>query len=139
MTPVRVIQWATGGVGRAAIEGILLHPDLELVGCWVHSDSKHGLDVGEILGIEPIGVLATSSMDEILAMDADAVVYSPLIPNRDEVAAILRSRQERRHAGRLVLPDREGRRSPRRRLRRGRQRRCTAPASTPAGSPSCTR
>jgi 2,4-diaminopentanoate dehydrogenase len=91
VTPVRVIQWATGGVGRAAIEGILLHPDLELVGCWVHSDSKHGVDVGEIVGTEPIGVLATSSIDEILAMDADAVVYSPLIPNRDEVAAILRS------------------------------------------------
>ena len=28
----RVIQWATGGVGRAAIEGVLAHPDLELVG-----------------------------------------------------------------------------------------------------------
>ena len=28
----RVIQWATGGVGRAAIEGVLGHPDLELVG-----------------------------------------------------------------------------------------------------------
>ena len=28
----RVIQWATGGVGRAAIQGIVEHPDLELVG-----------------------------------------------------------------------------------------------------------
>lgn len=88
---MRVIQWATGGVGRAAIEGILLHPDLELVGCWVHSEAKDGMDVGEILGTDPIGVLATSSKDEILAMDADAVVYAPLIPDRDEVAAILRS------------------------------------------------
>lgn len=88
---MRVIQWATGSVGKAAIEGILLHPDLELVGCWVHSDSKNGVDVGEILGIEPLGVAATSSMDEILAMDADCVLYAPLIPNRDEVAAILRS------------------------------------------------
>jgi hypothetical protein len=88
---VRVIQWATGGVGRAAIEGILLHPDLELVGCWVHSDAKHGVDVGEIIGTEPLGVRATSSADEILALEADAVVYAPLIPNRDEVAALLRS------------------------------------------------
>ena len=88
---MRVIQWATGSVGKAAIEGILLHPDLELVGCWVHSDSKNGVDVGEILGIEPLGVAATSSMDEILAMEADAVLYSPLVPNRNEVAAILRS------------------------------------------------
>lgn len=88
---MRVIQWATGSVGRAAIEGILLHPDLELVGCWVHSAAKNGLDVGEIIGRDPIDVRATSSLDEILAMEADAVVYAPLMPDRDEVAALLRS------------------------------------------------
>lgn len=87
---MRVIQWATGGVGRAAIEAVLDHPELELVGCWVHSDAKHGVDVGTIVGREPLGVLATSSVDEVLALDADAVVYAPLIPNRDEVAALLR-------------------------------------------------
>ncbi|GAA3811409.1 hypothetical protein [Nocardioides panacisoli] len=87
----RVIQWATGGVGRAAIEGVLRHPDLELVGCWVHSEEKSGHDVGELVGIEPIGVRATTSMDEVLALDADCVVYAPLLPVEDEVAAILRS------------------------------------------------
>lgn len=88
---MRVIQWATGGVGRAAIEAVLDHPELELVGCWVHSDAKHGVDVGTIVGREPLGVLATSSVDEVLALDADAVLYAPLIPNRDEVAALLRA------------------------------------------------
>lgn len=88
---MRVIQWATGSVGKAAIEGILLHPELELVGCWVHSEEKHGRDVGELIGGEPLGVLATSRIDDVLALDADAVLYAPLIPNRDEVAAILRS------------------------------------------------
>ena len=43
---MRVIQWATGGVGRAAIEGVLNHPELELAGCWVHSPDKNGRDVG---------------------------------------------------------------------------------------------
>ena len=33
---LRVVQWATGGVGIAAINAVLEHPDLELVGCWVH-------------------------------------------------------------------------------------------------------
>ena len=42
----KVIQWATGGVGRASIEGIASHPDLELVGCWVHSAEKVGKDAG---------------------------------------------------------------------------------------------
>ena len=91
MAPVRVIQWATGGVGRAAIEAVLQHPELELAGCWVHSEAKHGLDVGEIVGTGPLGVRATTSVDEILATDADAVVYAPLIPDRDQVAALLRS------------------------------------------------
>ncbi len=87
----RVIQWATGGVGKAAIECVLNHPDLELAGCWVHSADKNGRDVGEILGSGALGVAATSSVDEVLATDADCVVYSPLIPNDEEVIAILRS------------------------------------------------
>jgi 2,4-diaminopentanoate dehydrogenase len=88
---LRVIQWATGGVGKAAIECVLNHPRLDLVGCWVHSADKNGRDVGEILGTAALGVAATSSLDEVLALDADCVVYSPLVPNDDEVIAILRS------------------------------------------------
>src|SRR6266581_4548636 len=34
---IRVIQWATGGVGKAAIECVLNHPQLELAG-WVYPD-----------------------------------------------------------------------------------------------------
>lgn len=88
---LRVIQWATGSVGKAAIECTLNHPELELVGCWVHSQDKHGKDVGELIGTAAIGVTATSNVDDILATQADAVVYAPLIPNPDEVAALLRS------------------------------------------------
>lgn len=88
---LRVVQWATGGVGVAAIRGILEHPDLELAGCWVHSSEKNGRDVGELIGADPLGVTATNSVEEILALDADAVIYAPLLPNPDEVAALLRS------------------------------------------------
>ncbi|OBG94850.1 dihydrodipicolinate reductase [Mycobacterium sp. E136] len=88
---LQVVQWATGGVGVAAIKGVLEHPDLELVGCWVHSPQKAGKDVGEIIGTEPLGVTATNNVDDILALDADAVIYSPLLPDPDEVAALLRS------------------------------------------------
>lgn len=75
----RVIQWATGGVGRAAIDGVADHPELELVGCWVHSADKVGRDVGELIGRGPLGVIATTDVDELLALDADAVVYSPVM------------------------------------------------------------
>ena len=63
--PYRVIQWATGNVGRAAIEGILSHPELTLVGTWVSDHAKVGRDVGEICGLAPTGVRA--SVDPALA------------------------------------------------------------------------
>lgn len=88
---LRVVQWATGSVGKAAIKAVLEHPDLELAGCWVHAKAKAGKDVGEIVGTGPLGLSATGSVDEILALDADAVVYAPLLPNAEEVAALLRS------------------------------------------------
>jgi 2,4-diaminopentanoate dehydrogenase len=87
----RVIQWATGGVGRAAIEGVLAHPDLELVGCWVHSSAKDGKDVGELIGRDAIGVTATSDADAALAIDADCVVYAPILSDTGVVTRILRS------------------------------------------------
>jgi 2,4-diaminopentanoate dehydrogenase len=88
---LRVIQWATGGVGKAAIECVLSHPQLELAGCWVHSADKNGHDVGEILGTGALGVTATTNVDDVLALGADCVMYSPLVPNDEEVIAILRS------------------------------------------------
>jgi len=89
--PYRVIQWATGNVGRAAVEGILAHPDLELVGAYVTSDAKNGRDVGEICNLGPIGVRATTDVDAILALDADCVLYSPLLGQVDEVLRLLRA------------------------------------------------
>ena len=88
---LRVVQWATGGLGVAAIKGVLEHPDLELAGCWVHSEAKSGKDVGEIVGTQALGVTATNDVDAILALDADAVIYAPLIANPDEVQKLLRS------------------------------------------------
>ena len=87
----RVIQWATGNVGKSAIEGVLAHPELELVGVKVYGSDKDGVDAGEICGIDPIGVAATTDDDAVLALDADCVVYTPVLANRDEVRSILAS------------------------------------------------
>ena len=103
----RVIQWATGGVGKAAIQGVLRHPDLELVGCWVHSDDKNGRDVGELIGEAPIGVTASTDVDELLALDADCVMYSPLLPDDQIVAKILRSGKNVVTPVGWVYPDRD--------------------------------
>ena len=72
----RVIQWATGRIGANAIAGIAGHPDLELVGTWVHSPDKAGRDVGELVGIGPLGVAATNDVEAVLTMDADCVCYT---------------------------------------------------------------
>jgi hypothetical protein len=87
----RVIQWATGNVGRAAVEGVIAHPDLELVGAYVYSDDKAGRDVGEICGLGPVGVTATNDRDSILALDADCVIYSPMLASPPDVVDLLAS------------------------------------------------
>ena len=33
----RVVQWATGAMGRTALRAVLDHPDLELVGLYVYN------------------------------------------------------------------------------------------------------
>jgi hypothetical protein len=87
----RVVQWATGNVGRAAIEGVLDHPDLELAGCWVHSADKVGADVGTLVGRAPVGIAAIRDVDALLALDADCVVYTPIFADVDVVIRLLQS------------------------------------------------
>jgi hypothetical protein len=86
---ISVIQWATGGVGRAAIEAIAAHPELELVGTWVHSADKEGCDAGELAGIAPLGVAATRDVDALLGSGADCVVYAPLMPDEALICRML--------------------------------------------------
>jgi len=71
-----VIQWGTGNVGVRSLRAILGHPDLDLVGLWVHSHDKVGVDAGDLCGLDPVGVAATSDADALLALDADCVAYN---------------------------------------------------------------
>lgn len=93
---IRVVQWATGPVGRHAVAAVADHPDLELVGALVYRDDKAGRDAGEISGIGPLGVTATRDKEEILALDADCVLYMAQgdanpAPALDDICAILAS------------------------------------------------
>ena len=87
----KVVQWATGIHGRLALRGILDHPDMELVGVKVYSDDKHGMDAGQLCGRPDTGVKATNKIEEILALEADCVVYMPLLANLKEVIPLLES------------------------------------------------
>lgn len=92
----KVIQWATGAMGKTCLRTVIDHPDLELVGLYVYSDKKNGLDAGDIARRPLTGVKATRSIDEILAMDADIVLHCPLLQfpysaHDDDVCRLLES------------------------------------------------
>lgn len=95
-TPLRVIAWSTGHVGIPALRAIIRHPDLELVGLWVHSEAKIGRDAGDICGLAATGVTATNDIDALLALNADCVCYTATADLRpweavDDIARILAS------------------------------------------------
>ena len=69
--PYRVVQWATGNIGKRSLRAVIEHPNLSLVGLYVHSEAKAGRDAGELCGIGPVGVKATRNIDEIIALEAD--------------------------------------------------------------------
>ncbi len=86
---IRVVQWTTGNVGKQSVEAIMKRPDLELVGCYAWSAEKSGRDIGELCGLPPIGIAATSDVDELLALRPDCVVYNPMWFDVDEMIRIL--------------------------------------------------
>lgn len=82
----KVVVWATGRVGKLAIRAVTDRPNLDLVGVWVHSESKDGQDAGALAEIEPVGVAATRDKDAILERDADCIVYTGPATNRPREA-----------------------------------------------------
>jgi 2,4-diaminopentanoate dehydrogenase len=68
----RVVHCGTGNIGREALAGIIHHPDLELVGHYVWSRDKVGVDSGILAGTEPTTVRATDNWDELLDLEAEA-------------------------------------------------------------------
>lgn len=85
----RVVQWGTGEIGRESLAGILDHAGLELVGVKAYSDDKHGVDAGILIGRGPVGVTATTVLEDALAGPVDCVLYTPRTPSVDDVCRIL--------------------------------------------------
>jgi hypothetical protein len=91
-TPLRVVQWTTGNVGRESVAAVLAHRDLELVGVYAHDPAKVGVDAADLCGLaQPTGVRATGDVAALLALEPDCVVYNALHLDVDEVARILRA------------------------------------------------
>ncbi len=87
----RVIQWATGKVGKVAIQHFVDNPVFELVGVYVTNPEKVNQDAGDIAGTRATGVLATSDIDALIALEADCVHFTPLVEDVELVCRLLRS------------------------------------------------
>ncbi|MGE2835675.1 dihydrodipicolinate reductase [Mycobacterium sp. SMC-4] len=85
-TPLRVAVWSTGGVGCNAIDAVSRRSDLDLVGVWVHSAEKVGVDAGTICGSPALGVRATADAEALISLQPDSVVYAASGPERDAAA-----------------------------------------------------
>ena len=92
----RVIQWATGSIGKTCLRAVLDSPECELVGLYVYGDGKVGRDAGQIARRPETGVLATRDVGEILALDADVVIHAPRLQlpyerHDEDILRLLRS------------------------------------------------
>ncbi|MGH9096851.1 MAG: dihydrodipicolinate reductase, partial [Acidimicrobiales bacterium] len=91
MTGYRVVQWATGNIGARSLRGVIEHPGMSLAGLYVYSPDKASRDAGELCGLDPTGVVATTEIDEIIGLGADCVLYMPRAGDIDEVCRLLAS------------------------------------------------
>src|SRR5689334_23335521 len=87
--PIRVVQWDTGVIGARALRGAIEHPDLSLVGGYVHAESKDGRDAGDLCGLPPVGIAATRDADALIALRPDCVLYMSRSSDLDEICRLL--------------------------------------------------
>ncbi|MEL7207078.1 MAG: hypothetical protein AAGK32_02410, partial [Actinomycetota bacterium] len=75
-TPHRIVVWGTGFVGKMVIREIVDHPRFDLAGVIVSDPDKDGRDAGELCGLDPIGVAASTDADAVLeSATPDAVAH----------------------------------------------------------------
>jgi hypothetical protein len=86
---IRVAQLYTGGIGSEIVRRMAGHPQMELVAVLVHSSEKAGLDAGELVGASPNGVITTQDLDEVIASDPDAAIYSGMLWDHEMIGRLL--------------------------------------------------
>jgi 2,4-diaminopentanoate dehydrogenase len=64
--PIRVVQWGLGAMGSGIAKLILAKEGLELVGAVDVRPEYQGVDVGKMLGLDPVGVNITTDPTSIL-------------------------------------------------------------------------
>lgn len=91
MRRYRVIQCGTGTAGKEALRAIIDDPKLVLGGLLVGRPDNVGRDAGAIADRPATGVIATDSVDAMVAIDADIVCYMMMVPDLDDLCRLLSS------------------------------------------------
>lgn len=78
--PYKLIVWGSGRLGNLCVWEVAHSNAFELVGVRAYSAQKNGVDIGEMIGIGPLGIPAMTDVGELLKIDCDCIVYTP----RDE-------------------------------------------------------
>ena len=91
----RIIVWGTGNVGKLGLHTVIARPDFELAGVVVSSPAKVGVDAGELIGLDPVGIECTDDVEPLLT-DADVCAYfasADVRPNEaaEDIARCLRA------------------------------------------------
>jgi 2,4-diaminopentanoate dehydrogenase len=74
--PIKIMVWGPGKLGRIAIWEILQNPAFELVAVGAYSDAKNAVDVGTLLGLDEIGLRASTERDALMTVETDCVIYT---------------------------------------------------------------
>jgi hypothetical protein len=73
---IRVAHRGTGATGSYAQRGILADPALELIAVHVTNPDKVGREAGELVGVEPVGLAATSDVEALLDLRPGCLFYA---------------------------------------------------------------
>jgi hypothetical protein len=88
---MRVAQCYTGGVGKRVINLLTDHPELTLAAVLVHDQAKDGVDAGLLAGAGPIGVRATTKIDDIIEAAPDCAIWAGTGWLPEELSRLLRA------------------------------------------------
>lgn len=73
--PYRITVWGPGGLGAVCIREIVRRPEFELAAVFAFSADKDGKDAGQLAGIGPVGIMATTDIDAAMAVPCECVVH----------------------------------------------------------------
>lgn len=84
--PYRVIIWGPGSIGRACLRELSRRKEFEIAGVLAFSPHKAGMDAGELINRQPMGIRITMDKEAIFAMEADCVLWTGTFPSTEVLA-----------------------------------------------------